>query len=324
MTDDLTSLPGVGEKTAEKLREKGYISFLTIAVESPKNMSEVVDGLTSEGAAKIIEGAKELADIGDFMNGNELKEQRKKLRKLTTSSSQLDGLFGEPHEISGKGGLETTSITEFFGEYGSGKTQICFQLAVNATMPEKEGGLNGHVMVIDTENTFRPKRIDDMAKAHGLDIDETQEKIHIVRAFNAAHQILLMEKKAPELAQKYPIRLVIVDSLVSHFRSEYIGRGNLADRQGLLNTHMHDLLHFAFLNNAVVAVTNQVLTNPSLPPFMDPTKPVGGHIVGHASTYRVYLRKGKVGKPIARMIDSPENPVNDVIISITAEGIRDG
>jgi DNA repair protein RadA len=233
-------------------------------------------------------------------------------------------LFGGPNEISGKGGIETTSIVEFFGEYGSGKTQICFQLAVNATMPEKDGGLDGDVMVIDTENTFRPRRIDDMAKAHGLDIKETSDRIHVAKAFNAAHQILLVEKKAPELAEKFPIRLVIVDSLVSHFRSEYIGRGNLADRQNLLNTHMHDLLRFAYLHNAAVAVTNQVLTNPALPPFMDPTRPVGGHIVGHASTYRVYLRKGKPGKTTAKMIDSPEDPVNDVGISISEEGIRDG
>jgi DNA repair protein RadA len=324
MADDLTELPGVGPAKAEKLKEKGLTTFLAIAIASPKNLAEMVGEMTPEGAAKIIEGAKDLAQIEGFITGNELKEQRKKLRKLPTSSPQLDSLFGGPSEISGKGGIETTSITEFFGEYGSGKTQICFQLAVNATMPESEGGLDGHVMVIDTENTFRPKRIDDMATAQGLDVYETQEKIHISKAFNAAHQMLLMEKKAPELAEKFPIRLVIVDSLVAHFRSEYIGRGNLADRQALLNTHMHDLLHFAFLNNAAVAVTNQVLTNPSLPPFMDPTRPVGGHIVGHTSTYRVYLRKGKVGKPVARMIDSPENPVNDVVIALTEEGVRDG
>lgn len=317
MSDDLTKIPGVGKAISEKLEEKGYTTFLAIAIASPKNLVEIVGGFTVEGAAKIIEGAKDLADIEDFITSNELKEKRKDLRKLTTSSSQLDGLFGG-------GGIETTSIVEFFGEYGSGKTQLCFQLAVNATMPEDRGGLNGHVMIVDTENTYRPRRIDDMAKAHGLDVYETHEKIHVAKAFNAAHQILLIEKKAPELAEKFPIRLVIVDSLVSHFRSEYIGRGNLADRQGLLNTHMHDLLHFAFLNNAAVVVTNQVLTNPALPPFMDPTKPVGGHIVGHTSTYRVYLKKGKPGKSTARMIDSPEDPISDVVISLGEEGIRDG
>lgn len=317
MTDDLTELAGVGKATAEKLEEKGYNTFMALAIESPRNLVDIMgEGLTVIGAAKLIESAKDLAKIDDFITANELKEKRKILRKLTTSSPQLDGLFGG-------GGIETTSIVEFFGEFGSGKTQLCFQLAVNATMPEDQGGLNGHVIVVDTENTFRPRRIEDMAKAHGLDVDETNDKIHIAKAFNAAHQILLIEKKAPELAEKVPVKLVIVDSLVAHFRSEYIGRGNLSERQGLLNKHMHDLLHFAYLHNAAVAVTNQVLTNPALPPFMDPTKPVGGHIIGHTSTYRVYLKKGKPGRSTARMIDSPEDPVSDVVISIGEEGIRD-
>jgi DNA repair protein RadA len=323
MADDLTKIAGVGKKTAERLVEKGYDSFMAIAIESPKNLSEAVGDMTEDGAAKYIMGAKELADVGEFMTSNELKEKRKSLRKLTTGSPQLDSLFGPVTEYSGKGGIETTSIVEFFGEYGSGKTQLCFQLAVNATMPEKDGGLDGHIMWLDTENTYRPRRIEDMATAQGLDIDEVNDKIHVAKIFNAAHQILMIEKKASELARKFPIRLIVVDSLVAHFRSEYIGRGNLAERQGLLNKHMHDLLDFAYLNNAAVVVTNQVMSNPAIA-FADPTRPVGGHIVGHTSTYRVYLKKGKAGKSTARMIDSPENPISDVIIQLTEEGIRDG
>lgn len=159
-------------------------------------------------------------------------------------------------------------------------TQICFQLAVNATMPVADGGLDGHVIVIDTENTFRPIRIEQIATAHGLDVDEVNSKIHVARAYNSAHQMLLLTDKADELAKQVPVRLLIVDSLVSLFRSEYIGRGNLADRQGLLNTHMHDILKFTDAHNAVAAVTNQVLTNPGQM-FGDPTKPVGGNIIGH-------------------------------------------
>jgi DNA repair protein RadA len=323
MSDNLQEIPGVGKEKAKKLKDGGYDTFMAIAIESPKNLVETVGDMTEEGAATIIAGAKELADVGEFMTSNELKEQRKNLRKLTTSSPQLDGLFGDPNEVSGKGGIETTSISEFFGEYGSGKTQICFQLSVNATMPEEEGGLNGHVMWLDTENTYRPKRIEDMAVAQGLNIDEVNERIHVAKIFNAAHQILMIREKAPELASKFPIRLVVVDSLVAHFRSEYVGRGNLAERQGLLNRHMRDLLDFAFLNNAAIAVTNQVMSNPAIS-FADPTRPVGGHIVGHSSTYRVYLRKGKMGKTTARMVDSPENPIDDVVITLCKEGIRDG
>ena len=202
-------------------------------------------------------------------------------------------------------------------------TQICLQLAVNATTPVEQGGLDGHVLWIDTEGTYRPERIYDIASAMNLVPEEVYKKIHVARAFNSAHQILLLEKKAINWAELFPIRLVIVDSLTAHFRSEFIGRSNLGERQGLLNKHMHDLLRFADINNAVVVVTNQVITNAGQL-FGDPTKPVGGNIVGHTSTYRVYLRKGKAGKKVARMIDSPANPDEEVLISVGKEGIRDG
>jgi len=313
--DDLTDLPGVGKLTAEKLKESGYGDFMTIAVATPKELAEL-GGLTEEGAAKIIHAAMGLADVGEFLTTAELKEKRKNLMYLSTGSKQLDGLFG------GKG-LETGSITEFYGEFGTGKTQIALQLAVNATRPVEDGGLGGHVLIIDTENTFRPKRIEEMATALGLDVDETFAKIHVARAFNSAHQIILLKKKANELAKTIPIKLVIVDSLTAHFRSEFLGRGNLGPRQGLLNNHMHDLLRFADINNAVAVVTNQVLTNVGQM-FGDATKPVGGNIVGHTSTYRLYLRKGKAGKKVARMIDSPENPDEEAIYTLGQEGIRDG
>ena len=314
--DVLTDIPGVGAATASALEKAGFKTFMSIAVMTPKGLAGEVDGITANGAEKYIEEAKILANVGSFYTTTELIEKRKKLQRLTTSSPLLDSLFGG-------GGLETTSITEFYGEFGSGKTQICFQLAVNATMPIKDGGLDGHVIVIDTENTFRPIRIEQIATAHGLDVDEVNSKIHVARAFNSAHQMLLLTDKADELAKQVPVKLLIVDSLVSLFRSEYIGRGNLADRQGLLNTHMHDILKFIDAHNAVAAVTNQVLTNPGQM-FGDPTKPVGGNIIGHNSTYRVFLRKGKGGKRVARMVDSPETPDMEAILSIGEEGCRDG
>jgi DNA repair protein RadA len=316
MPDDLTQIPGVGPAKAKTLASKGLDSFMVIAVTPPQMIVDAYgEGLSIEGARAIASGAMELVDVGEFYTTLDLKERQKRIQKLTTSSHALDELFGG-------GGIETTSITEFYGEYGSGKTQLCLQLAVNATMPVEKGGLDGHVLVIDTENTFRPRRIEDMAKAHGLDIEETETKIHVAKAFNSAHQMLLVRQKATELAKQFPVRLVIVDSLVSHFRSEFIGRGNLGERQGLLNEHMHDLLRFADVNNAAVAVTNQVITNPGQL-FGDPTKPVGGNIVGHTSTFRLYLRKSKEGMRNVRMIDSPEHPENEVYIHIGEEGIRD-
>jgi DNA repair protein RadA len=308
----LEELPGVGPATAEKLRDAGYNDLMSIAVESPKTLAEVCE-IGESTAAKIIAAAKQAADVGGFESGDSILERRKKLSKLTSSSKAFDDLLG--------GGLESQSIVEFYGEFGSGKTQMCFQLAVNATMPVEKGGLDGEVIVIDTENTFRPERIVQMAEAQGLDPIETLQKIHVARAYNSSHQMLLVEK-AQEIALKTPIRLMIVDSLTAHFRAEYVGRGTLAERQGLLNKHMHDLLRFADVNNAVIAVTNQVAAKPDAF-FGDPTRPVGGHIVGHASTFRLYLRKSKGGKRIARLVDSPNLPEAEVVLTVSEEGIRD-
>jgi DNA repair protein RadA len=311
--DDFTELPGVGPAMNEKLATR-YSSFMELATQSPKNIAEMCE-ITEASAKRTIEAAQIKANIGDFILSSELKEKRAQMHRLTTSSTQLDSLFGG-------GGLPTGAITEFFGEFGCGKTQICFQLAVNATMPIEQGGLDGHVVVIDTENTFRPNRIDQIATAQGLDIDEVNKKIHVAHAFNSSHQMLLLSQKAKELAKQVPVKLVIVDSLTSHFRSEYIGRGCLADRQGLLNKHMREILNFCDVNNAAAVVTNQVLTNPAVM-YGDPTKPVGGNIVGHNSTYRLYIRKSK-DKRTVLMVDSPENPALQVIVSISEEGVRDG
>ena len=286
-TKTLEDIPGVGPAIAEKLQEAGY--------------------------SDIIEGAKLCADIGGFETGEDILERRKQITKLTTGSKALDELIG--------GGVESQSIMEFFGEFGSSKTQICFQLAVNATLPEDMGGLDSDVVIIDSENTFRPERIIQMATYLGVDPQETLRRIHVARAFNSQHQVLLVEK-AMQLAEEKKIRLMIVDSLTSHFRAEYVGRGALAERQQVLNRHMHDLLNFATLNNAAIVVTNQVAAKPDAF-FGDPTRPIGGHIVGHTATFRVYLRKGKAGKRVARLIDSPNLPEGEAVFMVTEDGIKD-
>jgi len=200
-------------------------------------------------------------------------------------------------------------------------TQLCHQLAVNCTKPVDEGGLDGHTMMIDTEQTFRPERILQMSEAQDLDPDEVLKKIHVARAFNSHHQTLLVDK-AKELAKEFPVRLLVVDSLTAHFRAEYIGRGALAERQQMLNKHMHDLLRFSELNNALIAVTNQVAAKPDAF-FGDPTRPIGGHIVGHTATFRIYLRKSKGGKRIARLIDSPNLPEAEAVFQVSEAGISD-
>lgn len=309
----IEDLPGVGEATSEKLRENGYDDIMTLAVASPKDLSEL-SGIAEGAAVKIIAAARKFADIGNFETGEQILQRRKEVMKLTTGSKNLDELLG--------GGFETQSITEFFGEFGSGKTQIMHQAAVNATMSEEQGGFDSDVLIIDSENTFRPERIIQMAKAKDLDPDVVLKRIHVARAYNSHHQILLAEK-AGDLAKEFPIRLLIVDSLTSHFRSEYMGRGSLSERQQLLNRHMHDLLRFGTVNNAVITVTNQVSARPDVF-FGDPMAPIGGNIVGHTATFRVYLRKGKAGKRIARLIDSPYLPEGETVIQLSESGILDG
>ncbi|MCQ2052925.1 MAG: DNA repair and recombination protein RadA [archaeon] len=312
MTKTLEDIPGVGPAIAEKLQEAGYTDMMAIAVASPSELAEKCE-IGEKKAMDIIEGAKLCADIGGFETGELILERRKQITKLTTGSKGFDELIG--------GGVESQSIMEFFGEFGSSKTQICFQLAVNATLPEERGGLDSDVIIIDSENTFRPERIIQMATYLGVDPQETLKRIHVARAFNSQHQILLVEK-AMELAKELKIRLLIVDSLTSHFRAEYVGRVSLAERQQILNRHMHDLLNFATLNNAAIVVTNQVAAKPDAF-FGDPTRPIGGHIVGHTATFRIYLRKGKAGKRIARLIDSPNLPEGETVFMVTEDGIKD-
>ncbi|MDQ1446996.1 MAG: repair protein RadA [Acidimicrobiaceae bacterium] len=305
-------LPGVGPATADKLKEAGYEDLMAIAVASPGDIAEKCD--IGEGVAqKIINAARKLADVGGFETGLEVAERRKSVNKIGTGSKAFDELMG--------GGIETQSITEFYGEFGSCKTQFAMQLAVNVQRSETEGGLNGHALYIDTENTFRPERITQMALALGMDPQEVLKKIHVARAFNSNHQMLLAER-AQEICRDFPVKLIVVDSLTAHFRAEFVGRGTLADRQQKLNRHMHDLQRLGGINNAAVIVTNQVSAKPDAF-FGDPTRPIGGHIVGHTSTFRIYLRKSKGGKRICRLVDSPHLPEGEAVVNVTEDGIRD-
>jgi DNA repair protein RadA len=308
----LEDLPGVGQTTAEKLRESGYTDLMELAVASPGDVAEAAE-IGVAIAQKIIGEARRKADVGGFESGTQLLERRKKLGRVTSSAKALDELLG--------GGVETQAISEFSGEFGTGKTQIAHQIAVNVQLPPSQGGLEGEVVYIDTESTFRPERIVDMAKGGGLDPAKALERIHVARAFNSNHQMLLVQK-AQELARERPIRLLVVDSLTAHFRSEYLGRGELAPRQQHLNRHLHELLRFADTYNAAIVVTNQVSARPDIL-FGDPTRPIGGNIVAHAATYRVYLRKSKPPRRIARLIDSPNLPEGEAVFSLTTDGIRD-
>ncbi|GGM35861.1 DNA repair and recombination protein RadA [Haloarcula argentinensis] len=343
-SEDLEELPGVGPATAEKLEDNGYDSYQGIAVASPGELSNTAD-IGESSAADIIQAAREAADIGGFETGSTVLERREQIGKLSWGVDEVDDLLG--------GGVETQSITEVYGEFGAGKSQVTHQLSVNVQLPAEHGGLEGSAIFVDSEDTFRPERIEQMVKGlddevlsdtmvlHGIveeeaDADPTDEdllddlvasvleKIHVAKAFNSNHQILLAEK-AQEIASEsqddeFPVRLLAVDSLTAHFRAEYVGRGELADRQQKLNKHLHDLMRVGDLNNTAVVVTNQVASNPDSF-FGDPTQPIGGNILGHTSTFRMYLRKSKGNKRIVKLVDAPNLPDGEGVMRVEEDGL---
>jgi len=311
--DELTleDLPGIGPRGAQKLREAGYVELISIAAASSGEIAAACE-IGEQTAEKIIQSARSMLDMG-FKTATDLLEKRKEVGKITTGSSALDALLG--------GGVETQAITEAYGAFGSGKSQIGFSLAVNVQLPKEKGGLNGKCIVIDTESTFRPERIIEIAEKRGLDQKKVLKNIFVAKAFNSDHQVVLAEK-AKDIIRQENVKLIVVDSLMSHFRSDYSGRGELAPRQQKLNRHMHALQRMADTYNIAVYVTNQVMANPAVM-FGDPTTAIGGHIVGHASSYRLYLRKSKQNKRIARLIDSPNLPEGEAIFTLTEKGIED-
>ncbi len=308
---DIEDLPGIGPKTAEKLKEAGFCDLMSIATASATEIAAVAE--IGEGtAAKAISAARNALKMG-FETGLEALENRKKILKLTTSSADFDKLLG--------GGVESCAITECYGAFGSAKTQLAHQLSVNAQLPIDKGGLEGSVLYIDTEHTFRPERIIEMASAKKLDCDEVLKNINVGRAYNSDHQILLADK-AKDIIKERNIKLIIVDSLTAHFRADYVGRGTLANRQQKLNQHLHVLQKLADSYNCVVYVTNQVMSKPDML-FGDPTQAVGGHVLHHAATFRLYLRKSKADTRICKLVDSPNLPDGEIIFRVSTEGIID-
>jgi DNA repair protein RadA len=309
--DGIEKLQGVGSAIAEKLRSSGYDSIEGIAVATPAELREAAE-IGTQIAAQIIDSAREAADMG-YEKATEIMERRKHVGYIPTSSEGLDEMLG--------GGVETQAVTEVFGEFGSGKTQLAHQLSVNVQLPPEKGGLDGKAIYIDTENTFRPRRILNIAEGLGLDSKEVLQKVLVARSINTDQQLLIAEK-AQSLIDKEGIRLLIIDTLTSLFRAEFVGREALAERQQKLARHLLTLHRIADLKNVAVFVTNQVQARPDMF-FGDPTHPIGGHVLGHSATTRVYLRKSKGNRRIARVVDSPELPESESVFTIVQEGIRD-
>jgi|GEM_PF-46389 len=268
----LTDIPGIGPGIAAKLEAAGVYDLMGLAVMSPPALSELA-GIGEAVARKAIQSARSLMKLG-FTDGVEFAKKRDDIFTIGTGSKNLDALLG------GRG-IETKALTEAYGAFGSGKSQLGFTLAVRAQLPKEHGGANGKAVFIDTEGTFRPERIRQIAEGMGANPEKVLKNILVARAFNSDHQILLMDRVSELIKEGEPIRLIIIDSLTAHFRAEFAGRGQLADRQQKLNRYLHNLMKMAEQHNLAVYLTNQVMANPGMM-FGDPTTPVGGNIIGHA------------------------------------------
>ncbi|MDE1761954.1 MAG: DNA repair and recombination protein RadA [Candidatus Micrarchaeota archaeon] len=307
---EIEDLPGVGPTTAQKLRDAGFDTLDKVATALAGALSEA-SGLSADAAKKAIDAAREATTL-EFETGTHAAERRKGLGRITTGAKDFDELLG--------GGVEAQGITEAYGRFAAGKSQLGFELSVNVQKPVGKGGLGGAVLFIDTEGTFRPERIEAIAEAEGLDPKEVLANIFLVRALNTDQQILAIER-AEKLVKEKNIRLIVVDSITSLFRAEFLGRGMLNERQQKLNSHVDKLKKLAEQNDLAVYITNQVMDNPGML-FGDPTTPIGGNILAHATTTRLYFRKGKEEKRIVKLLDSPDRPEGECVIKITPEGIK--
>lgn len=214
-----------------------------------------------------------------------------------------------------KGGVESQAITELAGEFGSGKSQICHTLCVTAAKGD-QGQINS-IIFIDTENTFRPERVHQIAEARGLDSEEIMKKVFVCKIVNSA-QLEALIRNLGKSIEEYKAKLVIVDSIISLHRAEYTGRETLAERQQRLNVMLHKLIRLSEVYNIAVVLTNQVQVSPD---NTDVLKPAGGNIMGHACTYRIFLRKAGRDR-IAIMVDSPHHAYDQVKFTISERGVE--
>ena len=313
---EIERLTEVGIPLADitKLKSAGIFTVPGIEMRCKKDLYNI-KGLSEAKADKIVDAARRMTNCG-FISGVACMESRKKVVKITTGSSALDTLLG--------GGLESMSITEAFGEFRTGKTQLAHTLCVTCQLPVSMGGGNGKAIFVDTEATFRPERIRAIAERFGLDGSAALENILVARAHTHEHQAHLLSMVAAKMAEDQ-FALLIVDSITALFRVDFSGRGELAERQQKLAKMLSQLIKISEEFNVAVYITNQVVSDPGGGSMFvsDPKKPVGGHILAHASTTRLSLRKGRADQRICKVYDSPSLPETECVFSIAEQGIVD-
>jgi len=312
----LDTIEEIGPATKNRLEEAGFKSIKDLVVRGPVEISETT-GMEMDKSIYLCNKARvRLEEVGiidkSFITATKLYNKRKKEERISTGSKNLDDLL--------EGGIETRAVTEIYGEYGTGKTQICHTLCLLVQQKKSKEWINNKALYIDTENTFRPERIVSIALSRNLDPDKALENIIIAKAYNSAHQELIVEQTGP-IIDTNKVKLLIVDSAVAHYRAEFLGRATLSDRQQRLNKFMHMLLRIAETYNVAVLATNQIQSSPDAI-FGDAFKPTGGHVVAHTSTYRIYLKRSGKNR-IARMVDSPYHPEREVLFTLAEQGLSD-
>ena len=313
---ELDTLDDIGPATKIHLIDAGIDSLKDLIIRGPHDIAEVT-GMTMEKSTDLCNKARiklEEVEIIErtFIPATELYNKRKNIERISTGSKCFDQLLG--------GGFEVNAITEIYGEFGSGKTQICHTSAVMVQQKITDGGLEGGVIYIDTENTFRPERIVSISKARNIDHVSVLENIVVAKAFNSAHQELIIHEIG-KIIENNNIKLLVLDSAISHYRAEYLGRAMLSERQQKINRLMHILIRISETYKIAVLLTNQIQSVPDTL-FGDPFRPTGGNIIAHSSTYRIYLKKAGKNR-IARIVDSPYHPEIEALFSLGEEGVTD-
>ncbi|SCA48644.1 meiotic recombination protein DMC1, putative [Plasmodium ovale] len=306
---------GINASDINKLKGSGYCTILSLIQTTKKELCNV-KGISEAKVEKILEVASKIENCSSFITANELVQKRLKVLKMTTGSKTLDQTLG--------GGIESMSITELFGENRCGKTQICHTLAVTAQLPKEANGGNGKVCYIDTEGTFRPEKICKIAERYGINGEDVLDNILYARAFTHEHLYHLLAISAAKMCEE-PFALLIVDSIISLFRVDFSGRGELSERQQKLNKTMSILSKLGEQFNIAIVITNQVMSDPgaTMTFIANPMKPVGGHVIGHASTIRLSLRKGKGDQRVCKVYDAPNLPETECIFQLSDSGVID-
>ncbi|CAB4065770.1 RAD51 [Lepeophtheirus salmonis] len=290
---------GVSAGDLKKLSEVGYHTVESI-VYAPKKSILAIKGISEAKADKLLAVGHKLIPTG-FTTANEIHNQRSHMIQITTGSKELNKLL--------KGGIETGSITELFGEFRTGKSQLCYTLAITCQLPIDHGGAEGKCLFIDTEGTFRPERLLAVAQRYNLSGKDALDNVAFARAYNSDHQSqLLIQASALMAESRYA--LIIVDSSTALYRADYSGRGELNARQIHLARFLRILHLVAQMDGAAMFSA-------------DPKKPIGGHIMAHSSTTRLYLRKGRGEQRICKIYSSPCLAEGEAIFAITSDGIGD-